>query len=52
MAEPLGEVRRQFGIPLEDPLIHSAEERWCGPLGPVGGRAIPDIAKEGIVKFD
>ena len=52
MAEPLGEVRRQFGISLEGALVHSAEERWCGPLGPVGGRASPDIAKEGIVKFD
>ena len=52
MAEPLDEVRRQFGIPLEGALVRSAEDRWCGPLGPVGGRVSPDIAKEGIVKFD
>ena len=46
------ELREHFGIPLEGALVRGAEDPWCGKLGPVGERESPDIAKEGLVKFD
>jgi len=52
MTKPLNEVREHFGIPLEGALVRGPDDRWCGEMGPVGERESPDIAKEGLLKFD
>jgi hypothetical protein len=50
--EPLAAVRERFGIDPEGALVRSAEDRWCGPLGPPDERQNPDLAEEGIQQFD